>query len=116
VVDGAHRGRDLGFPTANLGQVKQLIPGPGVYAVKVYLEGQVLSGMTSIGHNPTFGSQFLTVETYIFDFDQNLYGQMMDIDFIAQMRGMVRFEGPAKLIEQLKADEAEARAILSNLN
>jgi riboflavin kinase/FMN adenylyltransferase len=112
VVDGSHRGRTLGFPTANLGPVAQLIPGPGVYAVRAGLGGRALPGMTSIGHNPTFGSQYLTVETFIFDFDGDIYGRDLDVDFVAQMRGMVRFEGPARLVEQLRADERAARALL----
>jgi riboflavin kinase/FMN adenylyltransferase len=115
VVDGSHRGRKLGFPTANLGQVKQLIPGPGVYAVKVKLKDSYHDGMTSIGHNPTFGSPYLTVETFIFDFNQSLYGQRLDIDFIDQMRGMIRFPDPQGLVKQLKADEEKARLILTKL-
>jgi riboflavin kinase/FMN adenylyltransferase len=113
VVEGAHRGRNMGFPTANLGEVVQLIPGPGVYAVKTRLGDQTFNGMTSIGHNPTFGSQYLTVETFIFDFDSDIYGQPLSVDFISQMRGMVRFDGPERLVEQLKADEKAARAILA---
>jgi riboflavin kinase/FMN adenylyltransferase len=113
VVTGAARGRALGFPTANLGAAQQLIPGPGVYAVKAFLRGQTLNGMTSIGHNPTFGSKSLTVETFIFDFNDDCYGEALEIDFIAHLRGMVRFEGPGKLVEQLKADEKAARAVLT---
>jgi riboflavin kinase/FMN adenylyltransferase len=116
VIDGSHRGRKLGFPTANLGQVKQLIPGPGVYAVKVKLNDTYHDGMTSIGHNPTFGSPYLTVETFLFDFDQSLYGQRLDLDFIDQMRGMVRFPDPQSLVKQLKTDEERARSILTKLD
>jgi riboflavin kinase/FMN adenylyltransferase len=112
VVEGAKRGRSLGFPTANLGQLTQLIPSPGVYAVRARLGERSFDGMSSIGHNPTFGSQYLTVETFIFDFNENIYGQTMEVDFICQMRGMVRFEGPTKLIEQLKSDEMRARDLL----
>jgi riboflavin kinase/FMN adenylyltransferase len=115
VIDGAHRGRKLGFPTANLGQVQQLIPGPGVYAVKAKISGAYHNGMTSIGHNPTFGSPFLTIETYVFDFDQSLYGQRLDLDFIDQMRGMVRFPDPESLVKQLKDDEEKARSLLAKL-
>jgi riboflavin kinase/FMN adenylyltransferase len=112
VVAGASRGRTLGFPTANLGQVSQLIPGPGVYAVRANLRQNVYLGMTSIGHNPTFGAQYLTVETFLFDFNDDFYGESLDLDFVAHLRGMVRFEGPEKLIEQLRADERMAREIL----
>ena len=95
-----------------MGDIKQLIPGPGVYAVKATIEGLELNVMASIGYNPTFGHAFLTVETHLFDFNEDVYGKPMEVDFIAQMRGMARFEGPEKLIEQLKADEKAARAIL----
>ncbi|MDR2368730.1 MAG: riboflavin biosynthesis protein RibF [Deltaproteobacteria bacterium] len=116
VVEGSHRGRDLGFPTANLGEVRQLIPGPGVYAVKAGLLGRSFNGMASIGHNPTFGGRYLTVETFVFDFDRDVYGERMDVDFIAQMRGMIRFDGPDKLAERLRADERQARGILGKLD
>ncbi|MDR1051880.1 MAG: riboflavin biosynthesis protein RibF [Deltaproteobacteria bacterium] len=112
VVSGAARGRDLGFPTANLGDVAQLVPGPGVYAVRATLRGVSRPGMTSIGQNPTFGARYLTVETFLFDFSDDFYGERLDIDFVAHLRGMVRFEGPARLVEQLKADELAAREIL----
>jgi len=116
VVTGEARGRQLGFPTANLGQIEQLIPGPGVYAVKVRLKERLYPAMTSIGHNPTFSSQYLTVETYIFDFSEDIYGQSIDLKFMAHLRGMVRFDSLKALVDQLKKDEEKARTVLLRLS
>lgn len=118
VVHGQARGRNLGFPTANLGRIRQLIPAPGVYAVRINLEGRVYGGMTSIGYNPTFDSgipesQPLTVETNVFDFDQFIYNQDLSLDFIAHLREMIRFKSPEQLIRQLDKDRQEARAALA---
>ncbi len=109
VVHGQARGRLLGFPTANLNYIRQLIPAPGVYAVRVNLEGTQYGGMTSIGYNPTFGEQPMTVETHIFDFDQFIYNQSLSLDFIAHLRDMVRFKTPDQLAAQLEKDRANAR-------
>jgi riboflavin kinase/FMN adenylyltransferase len=114
VVAGAARGRRLGFPTANLSETAQLIPGPGVYAVRARLQGRTLHGMTSIGHNPTFGAKYLTVETHIFDFAEDIYGAKLEVDFVAHLRGMSRFDGPEALKAQLMSDEARARQILAD--
>jgi len=111
VVHGQARGRILGFPTANLGQIRQLVPGPGVYATRVHLDGQTWPGMTSIGHNPTFGDKSLTVETNILDFDRFIYGQTLALDFVARLRPMIRFESPEHLARQLAQDRETARSL-----
>jgi riboflavin kinase/FMN adenylyltransferase len=113
VVAGAARGRRLGFPTANLGDVAQLIPGPGVYAVRARLRGGFHPAMTSVGHNPTFAGQYLTVETCLFDFRDDFYGEILELDFVGHLRGMVKFDGEAALVRQLEADERAARALLA---
>ncbi|MDR2339658.1 MAG: riboflavin biosynthesis protein RibF [Deltaproteobacteria bacterium] len=113
VIEGQRRGRELGFPTANLGKVSQLIPGPGVYAAMAVLDGKRLFAMTSVGNNPTFKGQSLTVETNILDFKGDLYGRDMGLDFIGRIRGMVRFDSATALAERLGEDERQARAILS---
>ena len=113
VVHGQARGRTLGFPTANLGHIKQLIPDAGVYAVRVNHEGQVYGGMTSIGYNPTFGEQPMTVETHIFDFDRFIYNQNLSIDFLAHLRTMVRFKSAEQLTAQLEKDRVSARLAVS---
>jgi len=110
VVHGQARGRILGFPTANLGQIQQLVPGPGVYATRVQLAGQTWPGMTSIGQNPTFGDKSLSVETNILDFDRFIYGQDLALDFVAHLRPMIRFESAEHLAGQLAQDREKARA------
>ena len=110
VVHGQARGRLLGFPTANLGQIRQLVPGPGAYATRVHLAGRTWPGMTSIGHNPTFGEKGLTVETNILDFDNFIYGQDMALDFVARLRPIIRFESAEQLGRQLAQDRENARS------
>ena len=113
VVPGAARGRKLGFPTANLGDVAQLIPGPGVYAARARLRGEIHPAMTSVGHNPTFANQYLTVETYLFDFNEDFYGERLEVDFVSHLRGMVKFDGLDSLVKQLQEDERRARRKLA---
>ena len=113
VVHGQARGRTMGFPTANLGGIKQLIPEPGVYAVLVNIDGQTFGGMSSIGYNPTFGEQPMTVETNIFDFDRFVYGQSMSIDFMARLRAMIRFKSLDQLVLQLEKDRINALKIVA---
>ena len=81
--------------------------------MRVNIDGQTWGGMTSIGYNPTFGEQPMTVETNIFDFDHFIYGQKVSIDFIARLRAMVRFKSSEQLAVQLDKDRAGAMAILS---
>ncbi|MDR3203784.1 MAG: riboflavin biosynthesis protein RibF [Deltaproteobacteria bacterium] len=107
------RGRTLGYPTANLENIPQLVPGPGVYAVMARLRGEARAAMTSVGSNPTFRGRRLTVETNIFDFNDDFYGEYLELDFIEFIRGIIRFDGPETLIGQLALDERRAREILS---
>jgi riboflavin kinase/FMN adenylyltransferase len=95
-----------------LGEFQQLAPEPGVYAVRVTIDGESRGGMTSIGYNPTFGEQPMTVETNIFDFDRFIYGQKMSLDFVARLRAMVKFTSPEQLAAQLNKDRADAQAAL----
>jgi riboflavin kinase/FMN adenylyltransferase len=112
VITGAKRGGTLGFPTANLGEVNQLIPGPGVYAVRAHLRGKVYPAMTSVGNNPTFKNRNLTVETFLFDFSDNFYGEDLGLEFVSRIRDMIRFDSPESLAGQLNKDEKKARAVL----
>lgn len=114
VEHGQARGRTLGCPTANLGRVRQLIPAAGVYAVRVRLEDEFFGGMTSIGYNPTFGEQPMTVETNIFNFSRFIYAQPMSIDFLAHLRDMARFKSVDELVAQLENDRLAALKVLEN--
>lgn len=109
VVNGYHEGRKIGFPTANLdlSHFGQMIPAPGVYAVKARLENTVVwkHGMMNVGTRPTFDGKQLTLETHIFNFDGDIYGQLLLVSFVKRIRGEQKFESPEELTEQLKEDE-----------
>jgi riboflavin kinase/FMN adenylyltransferase len=106
VVQGELRGKALGFPTANLAWEQELLPAQGVYATAARcpsrLPGPVL-GLTNVGMKPTFNGQKTTVETYLPDFDVDLYGARMEVAFLHRIRGEEKFEG----IDQLKAQIAD---------
>lgn len=112
VISGHHRGVNLGFPTANIRPDKELVPPIGVYAVLVILEGNRLHGVLSIGYNPTFADQKLSIEVHIFDFNENIYGKILDVLFVERLRDEIRFAGPGELIAQIGRDIARVREIL----
>lgn len=101
IIQGDQRGRQLGFPTANLATMQELlIPADGVYAVYVYDEtGSRFNGVANIGNNPTFTRQTHRIEVHILDFHRMVYGQPLTIQFIDRIRGEIAFTS----IEQLKA-------------
>lgn len=109
VVNGYHEGRKLGFPTANLdiSNLGQLIPAPGVYAVKVRMEHTMVwkHGMMNIGTRPTFNGKQLSLETHIFNFEGDIYNQLLLVSFVRRIRGEQKFESPEELAAQLKEDE-----------
>lgn len=112
VVHGDARGRELGFPTANI-RVKSTVrlPRIGVYAVQIKIGETWYVGMGSIGHNDTFGEgRELTVEVYILDFKKDIYGEQVVVRWNHYLRDQVKFEGAEKLIEQLKQDERDTAA------
>lgn len=110
VVQGARRGQTLGFPTANLETSEDLHPKKGVYAVEVVWNQQLLNGLANVGMNPTFlpaqgkEEEPLSIEVYILNFHQNLYGEEILINFKKRIRDEIRFNSPAELIEQIKKD------------
>lgn len=106
VVAGNRMGRTLGFPTANmrLYEPLKLVPGNGVYAVDVEVLGQVYKGMTNIGVRPTVGGGARSVETHILDFDEDIYGLPLKINFRRRVRDEVRFESLEALKAQLARD------------
>lgn len=112
VIPGSHRGVGLGFPTANIQPDKELVPPSGVYAVHVLLEGKCRHGVLSIGFNPTFADQKLSIEVHIFDFNENIYGKPLDVLFIERLREEIRFSSPGELIAQIDRDIARIREIL----
>lgn len=113
VIVGHRRGKDLGFPTANLRPDKALAPAGGIYAVRVLFEGKTHQGVLNIGFNPTFADNALSIEAHIFDFDEDIYGKRLDILFIDRIRNEMKFDGPARLVEQIRRDVETARNILN---
>ncbi len=119
VSEGEKIGSKMGFPTANIlvEEAYKLIPGNGVYAVEVVFpshEKDVYKGMCNIGIRPTFGGRFKTIETHIFDFDSNIYGEQITLRFKEYLRGEVKFANQNKLKEQLAKDATKAREILDS--
>ena len=112
VVSGNRRGVRLGFPTANISPDKELVPARGVYAVQVLLEGIRHKGALSIGINPTFSDERRSIEVYILDFNEDIYGKTLDMLFIERLRDEIRFASPEKLIAQIDRDIARVREIL----
>lgn len=118
VVDGYKVGRTMGYPTANLDTSGsgQLIPADGVYAAKVRIRGEEssLPGMTDIGTRPTFGERKRTLETYIFNFNENIYGKKISLSFIKHIREERKFDNVTLLVEQLKEDERIIEELFNN--
>jgi len=113
VAKGHQRGRNLGFPTANIAARTELIPSDGIYATFLELEGGRCPSVTSIGRNPTFGDGPRTIESYIFDFQGDLYGRRVRLFFVQRIREERKFSSPDLLIEEIKRDIASAQKILS---
>lgn len=111
VIVGQRRGRTLGYPTANLGQVRTLVPAEGVYAVRATAAAGTWAGALNIGPNPTFGEQQQKIEVHLIEFEGDLYGQTLALDFLERLRATRPFPGVQHLLEQLKVDVEQARAI-----
>ncbi|MHC4792102.1 MAG: bifunctional riboflavin kinase/FAD synthetase, partial [Planctomycetota bacterium] len=114
VTTGRDRGgKLLGFPTANINLHDELCPKTGVYAVTVEFQGQHFEGVANIGFSPTFEDRLFTVEVHILDFNQNIYGQKIRINFVKRIRDEIKFASIEQLSEQIKQDVVEARNILN---
>ena len=118
VVPGDQRGRTIGYPTANLqpGDTRKVSPLPGVYAVTARTsDGKRHASMMNIGVRPTFDGQDLHHEVHILDFDGNLYGQRLTVEFRERLRDERKFDGIGALVEQLREDESRCRALLAGV-
>ncbi len=115
VVRGQKIGRILGFPTANIeiDHANKLIPAFGAYAVKVIYEGETFNGMMNIGMRPTVGGRTRTLEVNIFDFDQDIYGDTLNLQFIAHIRNEKPFPDIESLKNQLISDKEAALKLLT---
>ena len=114
VVKGMNRGgRLLGFPTANLDPIDELVPRVGVYAVHVVIDDTVFEGVTNIGYNPTFGKGPFSVETHILDFERDLVGKNIIIRFKKRLRNEKKFASIDELSDQIRKDVLTAKKLFS---
>jgi riboflavin kinase / FMN adenylyltransferase len=111
VVEGFHRGTQLGFPTANVRPFHDIVPRVGVYAVRVEWIGQYYAGVANVGYNPTFGNQALSVEVHLLDFAANLYDATVRVEFLQRIRDEQKFTSVEALVVQITADAQQARQI-----
>lgn len=116
VSKGEQLGTKIGFPTANvhIQNNEKLIPQIGVYAVKVKLENQMFNGMLNIGVRPTIAGKDIRIEVNIFDFEQDIYGQTIEVELMKYLRSEQKFSDLPSLIEQLKKDKVRTLEVLKN--
>ena len=115
VVKGEGRGRQIGFPTANIDAGNQMLPPSGVYAVQVKLEDCMFAGVLNMGTRPTFDGEKFQIETHLFDFKKMIYGEEIEISFIKKIRTERRFPTPEMLVNQIKQDVTMAKAIIKRM-
>ncbi|RKY31937.1 MAG: hypothetical protein DRP74_03780 [Candidatus Omnitrophota bacterium] len=121
VVKGSRRGKKLGFPTANIDPGHEVLPCAGVYAVKIILEGKKYNGVCSIGARPTFiddengsGKKRKIIEVHIFDFNKNIYGRILEVEFIKKLRNQLIFKSHTLLIRQIEKDIIRAKNLFTH--
>ncbi|RMH66585.1 MAG: bifunctional riboflavin kinase/FAD synthetase [Bacteroidetes bacterium] len=119
VVEGDRRGRTIGFPTANLRPThpRKILPRPGVYAVRVRLpEGGWWGGMMNLGQRPTFDGTGLRPEVHLFEFEGDLYGRQLRVEFVERLRDERRFASLEGLVEQLSRDRVRSLDVLDTVS
>ena len=114
VVEGERLGRKLGYPTANLRLQRRASPLEGIFAVRVrgVEPGSARAGVASLGTRPTVDGSEMLLEAHVFDFDGNLYGRLLEVEFVARLREERRFDDLGALVDQMNEDALHARAIL----
>lgn len=117
VVTGLGRGRDLGFPTANIAAPGggKLLPAPGIYAVRASLRTEIRSALLHLGPRPTFAGSPPSIELYILDFDEDIYGERVRVDFLKRLRDVQPFATAAELVTQMKRDRDMARDFFAEI-
>ena len=114
VVAGQRLGRELGYPTANLRLERRRVPLGGIFAVRVRGIGETLrDGVASLGTRPTVGGVEPLLETHVFDFEGDLYGRELEVEFVQKIRDEARFDGLEALVAQMNLDARDARRILA---
>jgi riboflavin kinase/FMN adenylyltransferase len=116
VVQGQKRGRELGFPTANLCPENELIPPAGVYATTANIDGMAYPSLTNIGTRPTFESgEENIIETHVLDMNKDIYGAKLRLGFVQRLRDEKKFDGTDALKAQIEADRARARDLFDRM-
>ena len=115
VRDGDKRGRDLGYPTANIALDEDCTLAHGIYAVRVVIDGVLHDGVANFGRRPTFDNGAPLLEVHVFDFSGNLYGKVLTVSFVSFLRGEEKFDNVEALIAQMDRDSEEARAAIASL-
>ena len=117
VVPGAHRGRELGFPTANLETTNELLPPNGVYATMTTIDGIVHPSITNVGVRPTFGDTTKTIiEAYVLGYEGDLYGRQVRLGFVQRLRDERKFDDVDALRAQIEADRRRAERLFAQLS
>ena len=114
VVKGFQRGRQIGFPTANIRPRTAVLLPNGVYAVRACVDGGEYDAVANVGVNPTFGANQRTVETNLFDFSADLYGKRLRVSFVEHLRAERKFSSVEELVQQIREDADRARSVLSS--
>ena len=114
VVHGDGRGHSLQCPTANLEYDNELVPRPGVYVTETVVLANRCPSVTNVGYRPTVGGASLTVETHLLDFEEELYGERLEVRFLAYLRDEQRFDSLSELADQLARDRAAAESYFQN--
>lgn len=113
VGSGDHRGRGMGFPTANLDPPpRKVIPGNGIYAAFAHLGEETHPAAVNVGTRPTFGGNRLLIEAFLLDFDRDIYGQWLDLEFVDRLRPELRFESVEALVEVMRDDVDRVRQVI----
>lgn len=116
VVDGEKRGREIGFPTANLRPPpRKLIPGNGIYACFASVDGAAHQAAVNVGVRPTFGGEELLVEAFLLDYSGDLYGRMLTLQFVEFLRPEVAFDAVDQLVERIEEDVRRSRDVLASV-
>lgn len=113
VAEGAGRGRQLGFPTANLTRVESLIPAHGVYGGVVRIEGQPYRAAVNLGPNPTFGEHQTKIEIHVPQWQGDLYGHPLSCELHLRVRGVKKFESKEALLEQIRSDVEQIQELIA---
>ncbi|TDJ49592.1 MAG: bifunctional riboflavin kinase/FAD synthetase [Gemmatimonadetes bacterium] len=115
IVHGLGRGKSLGFPTANIRAPsgRKLLPKAGIYAVRASLQTEIRDGLLHLGPRPTFAGSPPSIELYLLDFDRDIYGQDVQVDFLTRLRDIEPFATTAELISQMQRDRERAQDYFS---